>query len=326
MGNDGGSIPKRRELVKEAAKALTTSQAKEQLTEQQEYHWSTCPLSRKPLAVPVVSDAAGTLYNKDAVIEFLLAEDGREKDETGKVADMKRDGEFAELGCAGDRLKGLKDVVEVKFEIGKERTTEASGRRETWMCPITGRELGPGAKAVYIVPCGHAFAGSVVKEVAGSACLQCNESYAENDVIPILPTVSADLARLNLRVKTLREKGLTHALKKASGSKKRKKNADKETNGAAETNGTAAKSKSSSDEDKKAKPKANGEKASDSGLKNSATASLTRKVMEEQEERNKRRKLGQNAAVKSLFNTSSSKPSAGNSADYMTRGFSIGKK
>lgn len=176
MGNDGGSIPKRRELVKEAAKALTTSQAKEQLTEQQEYHWSTCPLSRKPLAAPVVSDAAGALYNKDAVIEFLLAEDGREKEEAGKVADMKRDGEFAELGCAGDRLKGLKDVVEVKFEIGQERTTEASGRRETWMCPITGRELGPGAKAVYIVPCGHAFAGSVVKEVAGSACLQVRPS------------------------------------------------------------------------------------------------------------------------------------------------------
>lgn len=172
MGNDGGSIPKRRELVKEAAKALTTTQAKEQLTEQQEYHWSTCPLSRRPLAAPVVSDAAGTLYNKDAVIEFLLKEDGREKEEAGKVADVKREGEFAELGCAGDRLKGLKDVVEVKFEAGKEEKKEGSGRSEVWMCPITGRELGPGAKAVYIVPCGHAFAGSVVKEVAGSVCLQ----------------------------------------------------------------------------------------------------------------------------------------------------------
>lgn len=172
MGNDGGSIPKRRELVKEAAKALTTSQAKEQLTEQQEYHWSTCPLSRKPLAAPVVGDAAGTLYNKDAVIEFLLKEDGREKEEAGRVADVKKDGEFAELGCAGDRLKGLKDVVEVKFEVGKEEKTEASARRENWVCPITGRELGPGAKAVYVVPCGHAFAGSAVKEVAGSVCLQ----------------------------------------------------------------------------------------------------------------------------------------------------------
>lgn len=172
MGNDGGSIPKRRELVKEAAKALTTTQAKEQLTEQQEYHWSTCPLSRKPLATPVVSDAAGTLYNKDSVIEFLLAEDGREKEEAGKVADVKSEGQFVELGSTGDRIKGLKDVVEVKFEIGAATEKEGSGRKEDWVCPITGRELGPGAKAVYIVPCGHAFAGSVVKEVAGSVCLQ----------------------------------------------------------------------------------------------------------------------------------------------------------
>ncbi|KAF9696984.1 hypothetical protein EKO04_004621 [Ascochyta lentis] len=331
MGNDGGSIPKRRELVKEAAKALTTTQAKEQLTEQQEYHWSTCPLSRRALAAPVVSDAAGTLYNKDSVIEFLLTEDGREKEEAGKVADVKSDGQFAELGSTGDRIKGLKDVVEVKFEVGASEAREGSGRKENWVCPITGRELGPGAKAVYIVPCGHAFAGSVVKEVAGSVCLQCNEAYAENDVIPILPTVPTDLARLNLRIKTLREKGLTHALKKAPGSKKRKKNADKEANGDSvptELNGTTTKLKSSSDEDKKSKAKVNGEKKSntDNGIKNSATASLTRKVMEEQEERNKRRKLAQNEHVKSLFNTSSNKPSAGNSADYMTRGFSIGKK
>ncbi len=48
--------------------------------------------------------------------------------------------------------------------------------------------------------------------------------------------------------------------------------------------------------------------------------------MAEQEERNKRRKLGQNENVKSLFNTSSNKPGAANSKDYMTRGFSIGKK
>ncbi|KAJ8107332.1 hypothetical protein OPT61_g8941 [Boeremia exigua] len=327
MGNDGGSIPKRRELVKEAAKALTTTQAKEQLTEQQEYHWSTCPLSRKPLATPVVGDAAGTLYNKDAVIEFLLTEDGREKEEAGKVADVKKDGEFAELGCAGDRLKGLKDVVEIKFEMGKEEKKEGSGRSESWVCPITGRELGPGAKAVYIVPCGHAFAGSVVKEVAGSVCLQCNEPYAENDVIPILPTIPTDLARLNLRLKTLKEKGLTHALKKAPGSKKRKKTADKPSNDAP-TNGTTngtTKSKSPSDEENLPAPSAT-KPAPPTGLKNSATASLTRKVLEEQEARNKRRKLGQNENVKSLFNTSSNTPSAGNSADYMTRGFSIGRK
>jgi hypothetical protein len=148
---------------------------------------------------------------------------------------------------------------------------------------------------------------------------QCNEPYAENDVIPILPTLPTDIARLNLRVKTLREKGLTHNLKKAPGSKKRKKGADKD-----DTNGTKASEedkKKSSDEDKAKKvPKA------DNGIKNASTASLTQKVMKEQEERNKRRKMVENDNVKSLFNKSDHKPDLKKSADYMTRGFSIGRK
>jgi hypothetical protein len=332
MGNDGGSIPKRSELVKEAAKALTTSQVKEVQNEQQEYGWTTDPLTRKPLSRPVVSDAAGVLYNKDSIIEYLLKDDSdREKDELRKVCDVRVEGAYGDLAAFGERVKGLKDVVEVQFEIAPASDTdgETKARGEKWTCPITGRALGPGAKAVYLVPCGHAFAGSVVKEVAGSVCLTCNEPYAENDVIPILPTVPTDLARLNLRIRTLREKGLTHALKKAPGSKKRKKGADKETNGHGavgdlEANGKSkTKSKSSSDEDKAAsKPAAD----NGTGIKNSVTASLTRKVLQEQEERNKRRKMGQNDNVKSLFNSSDNKPALGNSADYMTRGFSIGRK
>lgn len=146
MGNDGGSIPKRRELVKEAARALTTAELKESQQEAQEYGWTTDPLTRKPLSTPVVSDAAGVLYNKDAVIEFLLAE--------------KKDGDMAGLK---ERIAGLRDVVEVKFEENSD------GK---WICPITGRELGPGAKGCYIVPCGHAFAGSVVREIREGKCLQ----------------------------------------------------------------------------------------------------------------------------------------------------------
>ncbi|KAH7139021.1 Rtf2 RING-finger-domain-containing protein [Dendryphion nanum] len=329
MGNDGGSIPKRRELVKEAAKALNTTQLKEVQTEQQAHAWSTDPLTRKPLARPVVSDSAGTLYNKDSVIEYLLLpEDEARKAEMEKVL--------------GGRVKGLKDVVEVKFEIdagGESALVESggsTGRREKWVCGITGKELGPGTKAVYLVPCGHAFAGSVVKEVLGEVCLQCNEPYAENDVIPILPTLPTDIARLSLRTKTLKEKGLTHALKKAPGSKKRKKNAveKEETNGNGTTHSSSMpkpkEKDTSSEEEKRNKektksaPSTNG--GASNGIKNASTASLTKKVLEEQDERNKRRKLEQNANVKSLFSSRDAGPRAGNSADYMTRGFSIGKR
>jgi hypothetical protein len=93
MGNDGGSIPKRSELVKEAAKALTSAQLKEAQNEQQEYGWTTDPLTRKTLARPVVSDAAGVLYNKDSIIEYLLKEAGSEKEEME--------------GYSGGRIRGV---------------------------------------------------------------------------------------------------------------------------------------------------------------------------------------------------------------------------
>ncbi|ORY10405.1 Rtf2 RING-finger-domain-containing protein [Clohesyomyces aquaticus] len=317
MGNDGGSIPTRRELVKEAAKALTTQQVKEVQNEQQEYAWNHDPITRKPLSKPVVSDSLGKLYNKDTIIEYLLSEDGDAK---------KTEAESILQG----RVKSLKDVVEVKFEVdngGVNAAEEANGptvRSEKWICPITNRELGPSAKAVYLVPCGHAFAGSVVREVSGETCLQCNETYAENDVIPILPTVATDIARLSLRMKTLKENNLTHSLKKAKGDKKRKKHAEKETNGATVALTSKEQDRSSEEDKKKDKPKQ--KPTINENIKSASTASLTKKVLEEQEARNKRRKLEQNDNVKSLFSNRDKKPSASNSADYMTRGFSISSK
>lgn len=179
----------------------------------------------------------------------------------------------------------------------------------------------------------------IVRKVTNSA-KQCNEPYAENDIIPILPTLPTDIARLNLRLKTLREKSLTHALKKAPGSKKRKKGAvaapsAETTNGtngvstttASQTNGTTQPS-SKKKESREATPTTTTTTtpSSNNGIKNASTASLTRKVLEEQEQRNKRRKMMENDNVKSLFSHSKNKPDLKASADYMTRGFSIGKK
>lgn len=158
MGNDGGSIPTRRELVKSSAAALSTTQVKEIQTEQQEHYWSTCALSHQPLSLPVVSDALGTLYNKDAVLDYLLNV-GKEGGEVDK-AELEKRGEAFK-----DRLRGLRDVVEVHFQ-GDE-----AGGNHRWVCPVTGKELGPGTRAVYLVPCGHAFGELVFKEMPDDVCL-----------------------------------------------------------------------------------------------------------------------------------------------------------
>lgn len=303
MGNDGGSIPKRRELVKEAARNPTTAELKESRQEQQEYHWTTDPISQKPLAQPVVSDSNGKLYNKETILEYLI--EGACKEDAD--------------ASTGGAITGLKDIVEVKFELDSNAT--AKNGRDIWKCPVTDERLGPGSKAVYLVPCGHAFSGTAIKEVSGEKCVTCDTEYASNDIIPILPVTETDIARLILRAKTLREKGLTHSLKKASGGKKRKKKDEAVENGASFTNGSGVAEGHSKDESARSSTPANGDAAKNgtAGINNSSAASVTAKVKQDQESAKKRKTESDN--VRSLF--SSRDQSKGNSGDFMTRGFTV---
>ena len=290
MGNDGGSIPTRRELVKEGAKDLTTTQVKEIQTEQQEHYWTTCAISHEPLTQPVLSDGIGTLYNKAAVLDHLLA---LAQDKADKDALLERGEAFK------DRIRSLKDVVEVKFVVESGVSTGPT----KWICPITNKALGPGTKAIYLVPCGHAFAESVVKEMTGDICLQCSEAYTSDNIISILPTSQTEKDRLEERLQRLKATYLTHSLKKASsGGKKRKKAGLVETGIKINEASTQSTAKTET-------------------IKNADTASLTAKVLAEQEDRNKRRKLDENRNVKSLFSSKSGID--GKNVDFMTRGFSI---
>ena len=153
-------------MVKEAALKPNTTQIKETQQEQQEYHWTTCPLSHQPLKPPIVSDSSGKLYNKDAILEFLLPPGD------GTPGMSKSDNEEVLEG----RVRSLRDVVEVRLQTEEESEANPSGKASPrglkWVCPITNKALGPGVKAVYLVPCGHAFSESAIKEMAGENCLQ----------------------------------------------------------------------------------------------------------------------------------------------------------
>lgn len=216
----------------------------------------------------------------------------------------------------------MRDVIEVKFTVQKE------GNEDKRICPVTNKELGPHTKAVYLVPCGHAFSEVAIREVAENTCVVCNEPHTEENIIPILPLTKEGIDKLTARAAKLKAAGLTHSLKAAPGTKKRKK--DKGT-----TAGGGAEAKTSngvhSDKEKdKSKVGENGADvakpvASSAGIKNAATASLTAKVLDEQEQRNKRRKLAMNENLKSLFTSETNKtPQKG--SDFMTRGYTIPAK
>ncbi|OOF93698.1 hypothetical protein ASPCADRAFT_508296 [Aspergillus carbonarius ITEM 5010] len=322
MGNDGGSIPTRRELVREAARNPSTAQVKEAQRELQEHFWTTCPLSHKQLIRPIVSDSAGNLYNKDAILKFLLP--GEEIDGISSKADCE--------DILGGRVKGLRDVVELKFEVVTEREGHPAAKqekREGWICPVTAKQLGPNVKSVYLVPCGHVFSEEAIRQLKGDKCLQCDEAYTSDNVISILPTKDTDKQQLIERGQKLAEQGLTHSLRKAPGSKKRKKHANGD---AIEVGATASKelkpvtSGAGSREQSATTSRSNTSTptpGASSGIKNAATALLTARVLEEENEKKKRRKmLGANDNISSLF-TKESKDTQAKNTDFMTRGFSL---
>ncbi|KAL4893377.1 DUF602-domain-containing protein [Aspergillus ambiguus] len=315
MGNDGGSIPTRRELVREAARGPSTAQVKEAQRELQEHYWTTCPLSHKALMRPIVSDCVGNLYNKDAILKFLLP--GDDADDISSKADCE------EILCG--RVKGLRDVVELKFEIDTERGEHPShklDKREAWICPVTAKQLVPNVKSVYLVPCGHVFSEEAIRQLKADKCLQCNEPYAEENVIPILPAKDADKQSLIARGQKLAEQGLTHSLKKAPGAKKRKKHANGDSTANAETDAPASKEKEREKQSSRSNTSTPTPAAS-RGIKNAATAMLTARVLEEENERKKRRKMmGLNENLDSLFKKES-KDGTMKNTDFMTRGYTM---
>lgn len=216
-------------------------------------------------------------------------------------------------------VKGLKDIVDVKFEVGEEKDRDDgvvnggiigngnSGRKEVWVCPITGKELGPGTHSVYLVPCGHAFAEAAVKEIKEDTCLVCAEKFDREDgIVKINPTEEKDIELLKKRRERLAASGLSHSLRK--GSSKKRKNKDKERD---DKDGEKKKDKSNG-ESKEKKPKP------------STASDIASKVLGDVEERAKRRKMEMSDNIKSLFtNDKDSNGRKPKDADFMARGFTM---
>ncbi|KAM0363103.1 hypothetical protein ACHAO7_011552 [Fusarium culmorum] len=250
MGNDGGSIPKRHELVKNAARAPTTSELKATTLEALAHAWSHCALSGEPLDIDtLVSDWRGRLYNYEAILNGLMPSD-----------------EPVDITPASLGIKSLRDVTKLKVSKDGDKL----------VCPISMKELGTSVKSVYLVPCGHVFADVAIKEIQEKTCPECGTEFEHDNIITLIAHTKEDVERLEKRVENLKSQGLTHTLKKDKSEKKKKRKGDD----------VKEEDKVSSAE--KAKKK---EDARIRGINNSFAASLTAKVMAEQDERNKRRKL-----------------------------------
>ncbi|EQL02668.1 DUF602 domain-containing protein [Ophiocordyceps sinensis CO18] len=264
MGNDGGSIPKRRELVKNVSRAPTVSELKATALESLSHAWAHCALSGESLDLnAVVSDGLGRLFNYEAILNGLMPDDAP-----------------AEATPASMGISSLRDVARLKFSKSGDK----------WACPISIKELGPATKVVYLVPCGHVFAEVALTEIQEKNCPECETLFDAENVITVLPTTEKDVERLANRLDGLRAKGLTHTLKRDKSEKKKKKRKKDESNEAGgEANTTE---RALGDGSKRLRQDVDPRV---SGINNALAASLTAKVLAEQDERNKRRKLASGA-------------------------------
>lgn len=187
MGNDGGSIPKREELVK--------VRKRKQLAEKEEQNrskWKLCALSKQVLVPPIVACKLGYLYNKTAVLECLL--DNTLPPEFSHIRKAKRD--LINLN--------LSSIEECKF-----------------VCPVTGLTMGGNYKFVALVKCGCVIAERAFKEIPDqNTCLNCSTSFdKEKDILPLNGTQE----EINERREVLKVNSKSATGKKRKSSKKKDK-------------------------------------------------------------------------------------------------------
>jgi len=206
MGCDGGSIPRREELVQ-----LKKNPEKADEKELERIKWTSCTLSKEPLRTPIVACELGFLYNKEAVLKHLI--------------DKSIPETFS-------HIKSLKDLVHVNFKentdfkaLGEKQNTSVFDLAEDspFVCPITGLLVGSNHKFSVLKTCGCVFSDRALRECPSEACLMCNKPFTPQDVLILNP----DEEELKVLKQKLKErKSSEKKEKKSSATNSAKRKAD----------------------------------------------------------------------------------------------------
>lgn len=157
MGNDGGVIAVKRKFMRHGnTKARGEKVDQEALRVQRT---QTCALSEEPLREPIVACALGNLYNKQAVLEHLLAK---------------------ALPARFQHISSLKDVVTCHF-------SKQSDSSLSFYCPVTMLEFNGKQPFVVVPSCGCVLSERSLKEVQTTECLVCGKSTDNAAPIALVP-------------------------------------------------------------------------------------------------------------------------------------------
>ncbi|XP_029466653.1 replication termination factor 2 [Rhinatrema bivittatum] len=170
MGCDGGTIPKRHELVKGPKKVEKVDKNAELVA-----RWHYCALSQEKLRKPIVACELGRLYNKDAVIEHLL--------------DKSPDKAVVESAA---HIKSIKNVIELNLSDNPAwKGDKGNAKGDTYddlqvahfICPVVGLEMNGRHRFCVLRSCGCVFSERALREIKTDVCHKCGRGFQEEDVI-----------------------------------------------------------------------------------------------------------------------------------------------
>lgn len=189
MGCDGGTIPKRDELVRTKKKA----EQKDKVAERS-FLWRHCAISQTPLHDPVVACGMGKLYNKDALIMGIL--DRSSMPETAQ------------------HIKSMKDVKDLNLTLNPafERSVDKGDQyvdhqSSPYICPVIGLEMNGKFKFCFSWSCGCVVSERAMKQLKTKLCHKCQKPVSEEDIVILNPTDDdIDLMRTKMEARQARLK------------------------------------------------------------------------------------------------------------------------
>ncbi|KRT80941.1 hypothetical protein AMK59_5695 [Oryctes borbonicus] len=180
MGCDGGTIPRRDELVKVKKKP----EAKDKDSELS-FQWKHCCITQQALKAPIVTCGLGRLYNKEALIEALINRDI--------------------LPESAHHIKNLKDVKTLNltpnpaYTVTERREGELENQTAPYICPVIGLEMSGKFRFVALWSCGCVFSERALKEINTNTCHKCQKQFIGDDVV-ILNGNEEDLVLMRIRM------------------------------------------------------------------------------------------------------------------------------
>lgn len=168
MGNDGGSIPGRKDLVRAKKRRIRTET--EELVKKSKSKY--CSLSKEPLKKPIVSDRLGQLYNKCFLIQCLL--------------EKKIPLEF-------NHLTSLKAVKDLNIEINNKGNVT---------CPISCIEFSGINKFYFVWNCGCVMSGKAINEIGiKNKCVVCGKEYLSENGLTSLNMTNEEKNQILKQIK-----------------------------------------------------------------------------------------------------------------------------